>query len=73
VIRCGCVFERSRRKENVALDDRLGDVDQLSTVSLGMAAEQLEGLVGGDRMPRHEDALGLFDRRQMRPGGSGTR
>src|SRR5471032_2326332 len=63
VIRQSRLLERSRRKENVALDDRLGDIDELASVGLRVTSQQFEGLVRGNRVASHEDALGLLDRR----------
>ena len=46
----------------MALDDRLGDVDELAAVVLRVVAQQLERLVGVDRVTCHQDPLRLLDR-----------
>jgi hypothetical protein len=61
-VRCGGC------EQEMALDDRLGDVDELSAVGLRVVAEHLERLVGGERMPGHQDALCLLDRRSPAEG-----
>ena len=50
-----------RQQQDVAVDDRLRDVDELVAVVLGVVAEHLEGAVGRGRVAGHQDALGLFD------------
>ena len=59
---------RREREQEMALDDRLGDVDELPAVGLRVVAEHLERLVGGKRMPGHQDALRLLDRRSPAEG-----
>jgi signal transduction histidine kinase len=45
----------------MAVDDRLRDVDQLPAVVLRVVPQHLEGAVGIDRVPCHQDALRLLD------------
>ena len=47
----------------MAVDDRRGDVCELVAVVLRVVAQQLERLVGVDRMARHQDSLRLLDHR----------
>ena len=46
----------------MALDDRCGDVSELSAVVLGVVSEHFESFVRVDGMACHQDALGLLDR-----------
>ena len=43
------------------MNDGFGEVDQLDAALLGVAAEQLEGLLVVDGVGRHQDAFGSFD------------
>src|SRR4051812_49620617 len=52
-----------------ALDGVPGDVPDLAVAGLGLAGEQVEGLVGGDVVVPDEDALRLVD---DRPGFQGA-
>ena len=45
----------------MAFDDGGGDVAEFAPGLLGVVAEQLEGVVGVDRVAGHEDAFGLLD------------
>jgi hypothetical protein len=47
----------------VAVDDRLGDVDELAAVVLRVVAQHLERAVAGDRVEGHQDPLRLLDLR----------
>ena len=42
-------------------DDRLGNLNKLASVLLGMGSEECKGLVCVDPVSGHEDALCLFD------------
>jgi len=52
-----------RQQQEMAVDDRLGDVDHLVAVVLRVVAEYLERSVGVDRMAGHQDPLRLLDQR----------
>ena len=56
------LFER-RQQQEVAVDDRLGDVDELAAVVLRVVAQHLERSVGIDGVAGHQDPLRLLDRR----------
>ena len=45
----------------MAVHDSLSDVDQLPAVVLRVVSQHLEGAVGVDRVPRHQDAFRLLD------------
>src|ERR1700761_6987482 len=47
--------------ELAGLGKVLGDLAELDVQPLRRAAEQVEGVVGGDPEPLHQDALGLAD------------
>jgi hypothetical protein len=52
----------------MAVDDRLRDVDHLPAVVLRVFAEDVEGAVGVDRVPCHQDAFRLLDQRAPAEG-----
>jgi hypothetical protein len=54
----------------MAVRDGLGDVDDFVAVVLGVLAQHVEGLIGVEGVPGHEDALGLLDRRSASEGAS---
>jgi hypothetical protein len=62
------VLTERRGEQEVTLDDRLGYVDELPSVGLGVVAKQVERPVRGDPVPGHQDALRLFDRRAPAEG-----
>jgi hypothetical protein len=45
----------------VAVDDRLGDVDELVAVVLRVIGQHRERLVGVYRVARHQDPLGIVE------------
>src|SRR5690348_17812522 len=47
----------------MAVDDRLGDVDDLVAVVLRVVAQHFERPLGADPVPSHQDSLGLLDDR----------
>ena len=55
-------MRKRREKQEVAVDDRLGDVDEFVAVVLRVVAQHVERSVGVDRVAGHEDPLRLLDR-----------
>ena len=55
-------MRKLREKQQVAVDDRLGDVDEFVAVVLRVVAQHLERSVGVDRVAGHEDPFRLLDR-----------
>ena len=45
----------------MGLGDGFGDLNEFVSVSLGVVAEKLEGLLFVDAVDGHEDAFGSFD------------
>jgi hypothetical protein len=66
----GQLQQRRRKQQQMAVDDRLRYVDHLLAVVLRVLAEHVEGMVGVDRVPGHQNPLGLeLVQRVARVGG----
>src|SRR5947207_954712 len=55
------LWRERRQQQEMAVDDRLGDVDQFVAVVLRVLAQHPERSIGVDCVPGHQDPLRLLD------------